>query len=447
LAPPTDFGQLAPGSTFSLGGFDPLQCASAPIRPTASSGAGVEIYSDCPEQVSESGVLYDSIVSSEPVRVYVYHETSGATRRYSVVLTNTDGHGAQVAVGRSGIAGPSAADYTYVGQVALQRFLSSAAGPTLQIPPDGHVVLDPELDQMQVPSQAIVNAIYDLQVSGTVKIAVVSLEPGTDTLAAYPSLNLEPPDAEDRRGTFAPADIDYVVSGYDTAQGGETVDLTDNTVLAVDGVGGQTPTTKPLAGQFGILSHVRIRATSSNGALLGLFLVPRGGDLATSAIIQGSVVDLPQGTQPATVAQGIFVGTFDPRAGEIDFTTSLGGGSSGPVRLVLLPYGAASTTTVSNDALEGGPPGPVEDAAGPPDAGETQDGGSAGDEADGASPVATGGSCDPASDVCADPKAVCATTSDEATLCCIPDGTPSTAGDGSDCCSGAFDLGSGLCGS
>jgi hypothetical protein len=455
-AAPADFASLQPGATFPLGGFDPLASALSPAT-APSSGAGVELYSDCPETVSASGVLYDDDVSGGLARVYVYHETSGAARRYSVVLTDVTGQGAAVRIARAGIGGPDT-KYPYLGKVALARFLASgapSAGATVQVPPGGHAILDPTLDGVVVPSGYVVNAIYDLQVSGTVKISVVTVGASDDTLAAYPSLSLEPPDSKNRRGTFAPSDIDFTVASYDTAQGPASLDLADNAVVAASGVQ-QTPSSQPLVGQYGILSHVSVAATASDGAKLAVFLAPRGGgDFETSAVAQGSVVELPSGTGSASTSQGIFVGLYDPTAGAIDVTTSLAGGSSGPFRLVLYPVGGAASPSAASPTAQSASAANADagaDAAADQEAADAAadaSGDAANDaEPDAGSPygVATGQACDPTSDFCSDFDATCEANDDGDVVCCIPNGTASTAGDGSDCCSGGLDPSTGNCG-
>jgi hypothetical protein len=58
----------------------------------------------------------------------------------------------------------------------------------------------------------------------------------------------------------------------------------------------------------------------------------------------------------------------------------------------------------------------------------------------------SGQACDAATDTCCDPTAACQPGPSGATVCCISDGTASTAGDGSDCCSGNFNASTGTCG-
>ncbi len=330
----------APGSVVSLGGLDLGALPILSVAAVAAADAGTLVFSDDPETFQGPGILYEDTVGPGPVRLFVYHVNGGtAAAKLGVVLANAGAATVTAGVAASGLAGPSGA-YVYVGKKAAERWMASNGGTEVPVAAGSAAVLDPALDGLAIPGGDLVNAIYDLDLSGPLEVVVAALPGGADTLASYGGLSVLPAQHA-RRGTFFPDDVVATPAcPYDTAWG--TVRLP----LGVPGFGGlpiagtdaTTGAAVTLAGAYGVRTLVDLGWIASGGGSLALLLAPRGGDYAGAVLLPGGIVDLPSGT--ATLGdptEAIVAGRFGPPGSALPVVWTLPGGSSSPVDLLLVP--------------------------------------------------------------------------------------------------------------
>ena len=342
------FASASPGDVVSLGGLDVPALPPPALGATAAPGAATLIFSDDPETVPSSGILYADTVGPGPVRLFVYH-VNGATNpvKITVVLENPS-PGATVLVQRlaSARAGPSS-NYLYVGKVAIERWLQSGPDPTLSVPPGQAALLDSTLDGTAVPTGDLMHAIIDLSLDGPLRLVVAALDSTASTLASYGSLSQLPRGAH-QRGTFQPADVVAAPlpadCPYDTAFGALRVALGEAgpAGIAVTGFDATTGgAAETLAGQYGVRTTVNLDLQSSDGRSLALLVNPRGGAYGGAATFDGSAVTLPAAsTSLSDSSEAILVGTLapGPTPRPVSLVWSMPGGSSGPVDLLLVPY-------------------------------------------------------------------------------------------------------------
>jgi hypothetical protein len=333
----------SPGDIVSLLTLAPATLTAPALQPNAAPDAGTLVFSDDPETFTSSGVLYEDTVGPGLVRIFAYHVNGASTpKKVSVVLENdSPSTDVQLSILASGVAGPNS-DYVYTGKVAVERWLESVGGSTLDVPATQAVLLDPTLDGTAVPTNDLMNGIYDLDLNGPLTVYVVALDSTTDTLSAYSGLSILPRGTH-QRGTFWPDDV--AVSGNcpdDTASG--VFDFSLPSTFAVNGTDATTGQNEVLGGQYGVLTALNLTVTSSDGRNLALLLDPRGGDyggaaLVPSGLTTGGLVELPSAST-STVDQGIVVGLYSPtvQASVGPFVWTLPGGSSAPVDLLLVPY-------------------------------------------------------------------------------------------------------------
>ncbi len=337
------WASAAPGDLVALGTLDPSTLTPPALQAAAAPDAGTLVFSDDPETFTSSGVLYEDTVGPGLVRLFVYHVNGAASaKKVSVVLENdAPSNAVQASLLASGVAGPSS-NYLYTGKVAVDRWLQSTVGATLDIAAGQAALLDATLDGTAVPTNDLMHGVYDLELTGPLRVFIVALDSTTDTLSAYAALAVLPR-GNHQRGTFWPANI--LVSSscpVDTASG--VFDFPLPSSLPVNGTDATTGQAEVLGGQYGVLTEVDLAVSSSDGRSLALILDPRGGDYGGAAVVPsglttGGVIELPTAST-STVDQGIVVGLYSPTVQPFvgPFVWTLPGGSSAPVDLLLVPY-------------------------------------------------------------------------------------------------------------
>jgi hypothetical protein len=231
------------------------------VQPVPPFDATTLLYSDDPEYIRASGVLFrqtSAIDAAHPARAYIYHAATATGTRVSLVLQTT-GTSSQVEI-RGETAGPST-DYACVGHKATVRYLRDRAtqqSVIASVTANAPFVL-PLQDRDMAP-QELVNAIEDLRLlSGDpVRASVVATSGSEDPLAYLDQPEL-PSDGHGRKGEFAVATVRPLQLRY---VAGETEDPSFSIGLgATEGVPdfpNLLPGGKPLAGDFGVLRPVAL---------------------------------------------------------------------------------------------------------------------------------------------------------------------------------------------
>lgn len=232
---------------------------------------GQLLFSDNPESITGEGIAYRDRVSGY-ARVYVYHANAEVQPKYFLTwLINRSDEPVTVRVFREAIGGPGV-DYGFIGQSVLQDYLGPQTERIIVVPPGGRELLDPKATRRPVRQYALVHGIYDIEVDGTVEVAVVAvnaMDTDPDTLADY--------EANDPvgfgRGIFDVTErhvnvtVGDVASGILIASGQET----DPWVLGHDAVFDRGTY---LAGNYGVVYHIDMTVDVTSPKKVRFFMAP-----------------------------------------------------------------------------------------------------------------------------------------------------------------------------
>lgn len=349
----SDLTAASQAATISLSGVDPATCPQISMQQTWSGGK--LIFSDSPESPSVKAKMYDdptlaATVAGTNNRIFVYHVNgaSSGKMKFAVVVKNLGNSTATLTVQQSGIAGPSTS-YLYVGKVAFDRWLTSTAGTPVSVPVGGVVQLDSTFNSTQAAVGYLMEGIWDYQMDQPHEVMVCALAANDNVLSVCPGLGVAARDVH-QRGTYPYAD-----KIYDTATG-VTVDtagdiqqfplasgaVNDDWAVGTDVTDGSQQTLK---GNYGVLYRSHLNLVSSDGRNMGILINPRGGTwggavFAAPGLLAGGKFLIP----PTTGSNGdptkaSVEGRYSPGAGFTAWYQFMPtGGSSFPVRMVLVPH-------------------------------------------------------------------------------------------------------------
>ncbi len=332
-APPSLADAAAlPGDVVSLAGMDEGNVPCAPVVVCSPPNAATMLFSDDPESPVSDGVLYADTVGVGRYRIYVYHANgSVALRKFPVVVLNQNATAAHVTIKKKGTVTPST-DYVGVGKSVAAAWLDSDLATVVTVPAGARVLLDANLDGLHAKKDELVHAIFDVETDAAVKISVVSVLAGADTVAATAGLSLLPDDAAHDRGTFPGADLALLVAG--PPQGARHLRLGGNvTEPDLSGTDKTTGKAKTLGGNYGVFYTVSVAVPAGFSALLS----PRGGEWGGVARVlpMTPAVLMPSAqTSLGVTTSAIWLGTYG--AGSSSFSLVSAGGSNLPLDVILL---------------------------------------------------------------------------------------------------------------
>ena len=338
----------------SMSGINPTNCPT--LEMTGSWAGGKMIFSDSPESPTSRGKLYYDVAvpattGSDYHRVFLYHVNNKASgkMKFSVLIKNNTTASATLTLQKSGSAGPTTS-YLYGGKLSYQRWLSSSAGSARTVASGAWIRLDTVFDALQASPNNLLHGIWDYSMTQPHQILVVALDANDDPITVGPGLSLLSRDTH-QRGTFPFCD-----KVYDTAPsvvfetsgniksfpvGGGTAP--DDHAVGVDATDGTAMT---LSGNFGINHKMHLAMTSSDGKNIGILINPRGGQWggavwAMSGVFPSGKFLIPAGTaSTGDNTKGAVEGKYAPGTGSLNVWAQFmpTGGSSLPVRFVLVPY-------------------------------------------------------------------------------------------------------------
>ncbi len=310
-----------------------------PVRSCVSDGAPTLLFSDEPEYVDSDGVLYAEMAAPGRYRLYIYHVNDDSSpRRFTAVALNQGNMAASLTVEKAATTAPSSS-YLNIGRTVAAAYYTATGKPPQSIAPLQRVVIDSDLDALVADPGELVHAIIELQISGPLKISIVSVGENDDAAEVTAGLGLLPDTGLHVRGTFPLADrllLARHVSGLGRLRlGGDQVfdpDLKGTSF--VDGID------VTLAGNFGVTYDARI---VEPGVELALLLNPRAGAWA-GAMFGSAGTDANAGLLPLPdlgltadqSSEAIALGRY---TSGISIGTKLltAGGSSLPVHFVAMP--------------------------------------------------------------------------------------------------------------
>ncbi|MER3552882.1 MAG: copper amine oxidase [Meiothermus sp.] len=289
LNTPRDYAlrYYAPGRTF----LDPATLSYPVLLAERLEEPTPMLFSDSPENVSQSGVVYADGVSG-PARLLAYHvNTMSVPARLLVLATNGETDPATVQLQRLGETSASRV-VAVLGQASLMDFLRSDSKEQLSLQPGQTVML--YASSPLAPGQGL-NLMADLVTSGKLNLTLAMIEdsllpanPSSENLAALLGglPNLEP-DGIHVRGTFPNAVRNLRVRLNGTAGRLPLGDgVQDPYIRGVDAL---TGTVNVLKGNYGVT--YRITLEGALGAV-GAFS-PRGGLYSGAISINGVLMPVP----------------------------------------------------------------------------------------------------------------------------------------------------------
>lgn len=327
---------------------------AAPNR-LATTG-GTLLYSDDPETALQDGILYRDTMPAGLHRIYLYHVNGTASpRRFSIVLENQGAEAANVTPTKRSMPAASG-NYLQVGREGSRLHYENATlPPALVVPAGGRALLDAQLDGMSASTNQLVATMHDYTTDRPLRVSVVMVPAGADTLATYPSMIFSPNDGNAREGTFAGTTRSEPSAAYavSTSGGMRKLRIGDPNAGQTDpplaGTDAETGLAALLKGNYGVTYDIDLSVANDTSERLGILLNPRGGNYggyvrttlngATTATMvptgslvvppttQGGVcalLDLPHGTSTL----------------KLEFIPA--GASSLPIEFLLVPYGTSS---------------------------------------------------------------------------------------------------------
>jgi hypothetical protein len=339
------------GNDISLAGVDVLACTEVSMSQTWTGGK--LIFSDSPEKPTVHGQLYldatlAATTGSDYNRVFLYHVNGHATKkmRFGAIIKNLGTSAGTLTIQKKGTAGPTTA-YGYAGKLAVQRHLSSSAGSGVNVNAGAWAKLDSTFDTTAATNNNLMHGIWDYSFTQPHEILCVAVYDTEDTVTNGPSLSLLTKDSH-QRGTFPYTDKTYDATvTSDTLNGiaqfpwaGNTTN--DTTISGTDVTDGSSQT---LAGNYGILYHVHLNVTSSDGRNFGVMCNPRGGAWGSGFFTEAGVFASGKVLIPGSTTllssnlSGSVEGKYVPATTpSIWFQSMPAGGTSLPVRVMLVPY-------------------------------------------------------------------------------------------------------------
>ena len=324
---------------------------------------GTLLFSDSPEYVKESGILYRDTVEGD-ARVLYYHLNDTAQPKKVAVILETEANLAIVSVTRGGTSTPST-DYLRVGKATQIAYFDPAQHEErIYVAKERPRLLSPAMNTTVLAPGELVYGVYDFHANAPVRVSVVMYGADVDPFSFLRTARVLPRDEVALRGTFQ--NMDRVVTlprAYDPMRDGAAYfpigdnihDIYRSGVDATDG----TPVVN--YGNYGILYHIALPITGRGQ--VRCFLSPLGGVYAgaVTAVSDGHsrLIETPASRayfgdqtlpEPPQIAQarteGLLVltqyteladlGTYSA-VHPVTFTYSPPGASNLPVNIILLP--------------------------------------------------------------------------------------------------------------
>ncbi|GEM87611.1 hypothetical protein MGR01S_22360 [Meiothermus granaticius NBRC 107808] len=274
--------------------LDPINSSYPVLTPERTDTPTPLLFSDSPENVSQSGVLYADVVSG-PARVLAYHvNVMPIPARLVLLATNLEGVPVNVAVSRLGATSATRV-VAVLGQVSLMDFWNAAGQGQLTLQPGQTAML--YVSSPLLSGQGL-NLMADLMTTGRVNWTLAMLEEGLFS----PSTSVNPqglsalltnlpnlePDGIHVRGTFPGAVRNLRVRLEGPV--GRLVLGDGNADPFITGVDALTGAPSVLKGNYGVTYTI---ALENALGVAGAF-VPRGGLYSGAIRVNGTLTPVPE---------------------------------------------------------------------------------------------------------------------------------------------------------
>ena len=290
------------------------------------------LFSDSPEMVYETGILYRDTLQGEG-RLF-FHHVNGTSKlkKLAIIVKNNGLRPVNFAVTRSGIDGPSH-DYQAVGKKSQEYYFEEQKsknstlgfGKTLEL-------LSGE--GMLLPTDQLLTGTIDFFSDRPVEVTVLMCDPKTDIELFSALAKQLPMDEHPLRGTFVKADLNYKLQhSIDTEAGASYALLLADSQTGEYLRGTDATTGLPAEnyGNYGVIYNIDYK----------LWLNPWGGMFAGVGVLehggQRKIINIPESPAFGRLGEeGFCIARLEPNS-EGRFTWSPPGASNLPIRLFWLP--------------------------------------------------------------------------------------------------------------
>lgn len=298
------------------------------------------LFSDSPETVYETGILYRDTLQGEG-RLFFHHVNGTSKLKKLAILVKNNGlRPVNFTVTRSGIDGPGH-DYQAVGKKSQEYYFTEqkprtstlAFGKTIELL-DGRGML--------LSTDKLLTGTIDFTSDRPVEVTVLMCEPQTDIELFAALAQQLPQDEHPLRGTFSKADLNYRLRhDIDTDSGaGFALTLADSqTGEYLRGVDATTGLPAENYGNYGVVYNIDYKLKGDRP--YELWLNPWGGMFAGVGVLnqggQRKIINIPDVPAFGRLGEeGFRIATLEPNS-EGRFTWSPPGASNLPIRLFWLP--------------------------------------------------------------------------------------------------------------
>ncbi len=162
---------------------------------------GTLLFSDSPEYVKESGILYRDTVTGD-ARVLYYHLNDTAQPKKVAVILETEADLATVSVTRGAAAAPST-DYLHVGKATqIGYFDTREMDERIYVTKERPRLLVPEMNTTVLAPGQLAYGVYDFHTNVPVRVSVIMYGADVDPFAFLRIARVLPRDKIALRGTF-----------------------------------------------------------------------------------------------------------------------------------------------------------------------------------------------------------------------------------------------------
>lgn len=319
-----------PGEIVNLTGISPNNFPR--LEPVSQEDDDTTLlFSNSPETVNRSGILYKDTVSGKVRMMYSHKNGSSAPKRMYVLVFNGGSETVKITQTKTGSSGPSTDEFT-VGQMGLIRYLTSREEKSIYVLPGQTKVLDTGGEGKTLYLNQCVYGMTDMVVEGQATFIFAMEDAGKNVLNTYASLPVLERDMH-QRGTFAGANRTYhlEMKGSVAKRFVFGDNLIDRHLNGVDALTGESVVDK---GNYGMVYIVKISA----GTRLGILTNPRGGAFMGAGVLpDGTVYGIPEKGLIQTSTQAVMNTTLNKNTEE-EFIFVPPASSMLPVSLLLMPF-------------------------------------------------------------------------------------------------------------
>ena len=250
---------------------------------------GTLLFSDSPEYVLQSGILYQDMVKGDARVLYYHLNDTGIPQKVAVVLTNEAAAHTMVEVTRGGSSQPGS-NYLEVGRSTQITYFDTELKDAIYVGAGERRLLRSDMDETVLQPGQLVYGVYDFHADAPVKVSVIMYPADQDPFGFLQNASVLPKDDRRLRGTFT--GMDRVISSkqiYDPQKDGIVyIPLADNRNDAfrtgVDATDGSLVTD---VGNYGVLYRIEIPTNGQYSTKY--YLSPLGGKYAGAmTVAQGS---------------------------------------------------------------------------------------------------------------------------------------------------------------